>query len=507
MRRRGITPEAIRAFLEMVGVAKADSRVDLGKLEYAIRDHLNRTVPRVMAVLDPLKVVITNHPDGDEELEVPSYPHDVPLEGSRPVPFAREIYIEREDFEEHPPAGFFRLSPGREVRLRHAYFIRCEEVVRDPETDEVVELRCTYDPETRGGSAPDGRKVKGTIHWVSAAHSLPAEIRLYDRLFSRPDPERISRAEGDEDEANLEDFLHHLNPDSRVVVHAARVEPSVSADPPGTRYQFERKGYFVSDSEDSGPGSLVFNRIVTLRDSWRVKGDSRVPVTPRSGFTRGAAADGDETSAPAAGPVSAESPQESRDRRNPGQDARDRARRKHPELADRRDRYIEEWELPEDHAELLSGSREVSDLFEEALARHANAPALANWIVNELLPGARGRSLGELPVKASGLADLVRLLDEETISHSVAREVFAEMIRSGGDPTALVADQAFQKTENPEVLVPLMERVLDAFPDKVEEYRRGKTGLLGFFTGKILQESQGRADPRAVQALLRERLG
>ncbi len=256
LRRRGATPEAIRAFCRSVGVAKADNRVDAAKLEYAIRDDLNMRVPRVMCVQRPLKVVIANFPRGETDwLDAPLYPHDVPLEGTRPVPFARELLVERRDFMEDPPRRFFRLAPGREVRLRYGYIVRCEEVVKD-EAGEVVELRCTYDPATRGGSAPDGRKVRGTVHWVSAEHSRPCEVRLYDRLFRTRDPDRG-------------DFVAQLNPDSLVVCADARVEPSVADDPPGTRYQFERVGYFVKDRVDSDPERPVYNRTVGLRDSWR----------------------------------------------------------------------------------------------------------------------------------------------------------------------------------------------------------------------------------------------
>jgi glutaminyl-tRNA synthetase len=259
LRRRGVTPEAIRTFADGIGVARVDGRVELGKLEHAIRDDLNMRVPRVLCVLRPLKVVITNYPEGRvEELDAPYYPHDVPKEGSRKLPFGRELYIERDDFAETPPKGFFRLAPGREVRLRYAYFITCTDVVKDA-SGQVLELRCTYDPATKGGDAADGRKVKGTIHWVSAAHALPAEVRLYDRLFTKPDPDDV----GDE-----EDFTSSLSPESLVTIRDARIEPSVAQDPPGTRYQFERQGYFVSDVVDSRPGALVFNRTVQLRDTW-----------------------------------------------------------------------------------------------------------------------------------------------------------------------------------------------------------------------------------------------
>ena len=261
LRRRGVTPEAIRKFNEMIGVSDVDSRIEYSRLEYAIRDDLNWTSPRRLAVLDPLKVVITDYPEGEVEwVDAPEYPRDVDKEGTRPMPFTREIWIERSDFMEEPFRKFYRLAPGREVRLRHAYVIRCDEVVKDPETGEVTELRCSHDPETMGANPADGRKVRGTIHWVSAEHAVPAEVRLYDRLFSVPDPE-ADLAEG-------ESFAVNLNPDSLVVVEDARVEPSLADDAPGTRYQFERHGYFMSDPEDSGPDGLVFNRTVTLRDSW-----------------------------------------------------------------------------------------------------------------------------------------------------------------------------------------------------------------------------------------------
>jgi len=259
LRRRGVTPEAIRAFADGVGVARVESRAELSRLEAAIRDDLNMRVPRVLCVLKPLKVVITNYPEGQvEELDAPYYPHDVPREGSRKVPFTRELYIERDDFMEDPPGKFFRLAPGREVRLRYAYFITCTEVMKDA-SGEITELRCTYDPATRGGDAPDGRKVKGTIHWVSATRSLPCEVRLYDRLFTQPDPDDVP---------DDQEFTATLNPQSLVTVRDARIEPSVGSDPAGSRYQFERQGYFVSDMVDSKAGALVFNRTVQLRDTW-----------------------------------------------------------------------------------------------------------------------------------------------------------------------------------------------------------------------------------------------
>jgi glutaminyl-tRNA synthetase len=258
MRRRGYTPEAIRTFCERIGVARNDSIIDVALLEHCVRDDLNEKAPRVMAVLRPLRVVIDNYPEGRvEEMECPYHPQNAAM-GSRKVPFSRVLYIEREDFMENPPRKFYRLTPGREVRLRYGYFIKCVSVVKDPGTGDVVELHCTYDPETRSGFAPDGRKVDATIHWVSAAHSLPAEVRLYDRLFHVANP---LMKEGS-------DLTAALNPKSLEILDSCRVEPSLSAAVPGSRFQFERVGDFCMDSVASSDRGPVFNRTVTLRDSW-----------------------------------------------------------------------------------------------------------------------------------------------------------------------------------------------------------------------------------------------
>jgi len=258
MRRRGYTPEAIRDFCENVGIARSDNTVQFEQLEFCLRKDLNRKAPRVMAVLDPLRVVIENYPEGRvERLEAVNNPED-PSAGTREVPFSRVIYVERDDFMENPPRKFFRLAPGREVRLRYAYFITCKEVVKDPNTGEIVELRCTYDPATRGGDAPDGRKVKATLHWVAAETSLSAEVRVYEHLFSKPDPYDLPTGG---------DVMDNLNPGSLTVLADCRVEPCLADAKPGSYYQFERKGYFAVD-EDTRPGRLVFNRTATLRDTW-----------------------------------------------------------------------------------------------------------------------------------------------------------------------------------------------------------------------------------------------
>jgi len=256
IRRRGYPAAAIRAFAARIGMAKKESVVDMALLEHCVREELNESAPRVMGVLDPLKVVISNYPaDQNEEVIAQNHPQK-PEMGSRVLPFGREIFIEREDFMEEPSKKFFRLAPGREVRLRYAYFIKCEEVIKDA-AGKIVELRCAYDPETRGGNAPDGRKVKGTIHWLAAAHAIPAEVRLYDRLFTEESPDKAEA-----------DFKTFINPDSLLTLNHALLEPSLASAAPGVACQFERQGYFCLDGKDSSPGRPVFNRTATLRDSW-----------------------------------------------------------------------------------------------------------------------------------------------------------------------------------------------------------------------------------------------
>jgi glutaminyl-tRNA synthetase len=258
MRRRGYTPEAIRNLCARVGVSKFNALIDMAWLEDSIREDLNKRAPRALAVLRPLRVVIDNYPDGQvEEMEAINNPED-PAAGTRKLPFSKVLYIEQSDFMEHPPKGYFRLSPGREVRLRYGYFITCDSFVKDEKTGEVVELHCSYDPATRGGNAPDGRKVKGTIHWVSAEHAVEAEVRLYDRLFVKPDPDDVEEGK---------DWRSNLNPESLVTLNGCKLEPGLRDAEPGSRFQFERHGYFCVDP-DSRPGAPVFNRTVPLRDSW-----------------------------------------------------------------------------------------------------------------------------------------------------------------------------------------------------------------------------------------------
>lgn len=258
LRRRGYSPEVIRRFLDTIGVAKRNNVVDIALLEHLVREELNLIAPRVMGILHPLKIVIDNYPIGQvEELEAINNPED-PTAGTRKLHFSKEIYIDRDDFKEDPPKKYFRLAPGREVRLRYGYFIKCVEVVKNPNTDEIIELHCTYDPETRGGYAPDGRKVQGTLHWISAENAIDIEVRLYDRLFTKADLNDLDEGTG---------FVDFINPNSLQVIERCLVEASLASAKPGSRFQFEREGYFIVDP-DSLPGKLIFNRIVPLRDTW-----------------------------------------------------------------------------------------------------------------------------------------------------------------------------------------------------------------------------------------------
>jgi glutaminyl-tRNA synthetase len=472
LRRRGVTPEAIRDFSAMTGVVKSNSRVDIGKLEYAIRNDLNRKAPRVMAVLRPLKVIVSTFPEGETDwLDAPYYPHDVPLEGARPVPFTRELFIERDDFEEEPPEGWRRFAPGWEVRLRYGYIIRCDSVVKD-EAGEIAELHCSHAPDSRGGTAPDGRKIKGTIHWTSAEHSVPAEVRLYDRLFTEVDPENVSEES---------DFKNFLNPSSLVVCPEARVEPSILDDPLETRYQFERQGYFWRDPVDSTSDGLVFNRIVTLRDTWARR--------------RGGA------------PASRKAPPARADAREPSDLAPSLPRPLGPESQARFDRFTRELGVAEGDARTLATNPVLARLLDDAVAAGAAAAAAATWIVNELPRQAGDVALDAIPVTGQGIAELLGLVADGTLSTGIARDVFADMVREGAAPGFIVARRGLEQISDEASLGPVVARVVEGHPDEVRRYREGKTALLGFFVGQVMRETKGRANPEQVRSLLEAALG
>ncbi len=467
MRRRGVTPEALRRFCDAIGVAKANSIVDMGQLEAAIRDDLNPKVPRVLAVLRPLKVVIENYDPAGEVLDAPLYPHDVPKEGSRPLPFGREIWIERDDFNENPPKGYFRLTPGGEVRLRHAYIIKCEQVVKDA-VGNVVELRCTYDPQTRSGD-PNAveRKVKGTIHWVPVAQAVKVEARLYDRLFDKEAPEGVE----------------DLNPTSLEVLDGAYVEPWVAEQPAGSRFQFERQGYFYLEPESSKPGKPVFNRIVGLKDSWARQTEPSKQQAPAKTTPKPQAAPQPRVEQKVAPQVNL----------SPAQEARAR-------------KYQAELKLGDDESMLIAASDALAEFFEAAVAAHPNPQGIANWIVNELLRELKERPVAGLPFDARAQAELIALVDEGVISSKIAKDVFAEMLKHGGSPRAIVEAKGLTQISDPAQLEPIVRKVIAAHPDSVAQYKAGRQNLFGFFVGQVLKETGGRANPQRVNELVRKHL-
>jgi glutaminyl-tRNA synthetase len=461
LRRRGYTASSIRTFCDTIGVAKANSVVDMAQLEHAIRDELNQTAPRLLAVLSPLKVTITNFPEGEtDNLEAPYFPADIGKEGSRELPFSRQILIEREDFAEDPPAGFRRLAPGREIRLRYAYLVRCNKVVKD-DSGEVVELLCTYDPETRGGSAPDGRKVAGTIHWVDAERSLPFEARLYDRLFSDPTP-----GGGDED------FKASLNPDSLQVFPQARSEPRLEDFGAGSRLQFERQGFFYRDPEFSDREIPVFNRTVALRDSSgkRAQVPAQVPAPPP----------------------------------RPVQQTQGAQPELLPYQRQKADEYVASFGLAAGDAERLARDVEAGEFFERAVKAHPNPAGIAAWLLNELRGELKGDQGGG--IQPADLASLVALIDSGRISGKSGKRVLAELLEGNGSAAEIVERLDLAQIDDEAELSATIDTVLDTNPGQLAEYHAGKLALKGFFVGQVMQATNGRANPELVQRLLDQRL-
>ncbi len=456
LRRRGVTPEALREFCERIGVAKANSLVEIEQFEGAIRDDLNRRAPRWMAVLDPVELVVESWPEGvTEPLPAPHWPHDVPGEGARDVIFGRRLYIDRADFADPAPPKWHRLSPGKEVRLRYGYVVRCTGVDTD-DAGRVVRVRCSHDPSTRGGTTPDGRKVAGTIHWVNADHCATLEARVYDRLFAHPRPD-----------AGEEDFVVHLNPRS-LTTTPARAEPGLAALPPGAHVQLERVGYFYTDPQDSRPGAPVLNRVVGLKDTFtkeRVEPDVKVAARPKP--------------APAAPPRVA-----------PALSAEDAAR-------------AAAWAalgVATDDAAAIAADPTLTALF-DAACQAGPAGAVARFLLNELPREARGPTLD-----APALGRLVARVEDGTITGRAAKDVLAVLLEEGGDPDAIIAARGLRQVTDRASIEGVVAGVVARNPDKVSAYRGGKTGLLGFFVGEVMKETRGTASPPLVQELVRAAL-
>ncbi|MFT4702633.1 MAG: glutaminyl-tRNA synthetase [Bradymonadia bacterium] len=469
LRRRGVRPQAIRAFCDMIGVARTNSLVDYEKFEFCVRDDLNAVAPRTMVVLDPLPVVFTNLPDGwREELDAPLFPEDVPRDDTRLVPITREIVIERSDFALEPPKGWRRLSPGEEVRLRYGYIVRCDEAITNAQ-GEVIELRCTLDLETRSGDAADGRKVKGTIHWVSATEGKPIAVRLYDRLFTDAQPDA------------LDDFLAAVNPNARVDLPSALAEPYVASLPAGEHVQFERTGFFFTDARPEG---IVFNRTVGLRDAWAKRNDAPAPARKaerheksEAGFVR----------PPDTSPE------------------RDAIRAQNATLEAAFERLRDELALDVTDADVLTGDVALLAWF-DAAAAGADAATIAKWVVNDVVRESKDAPLSELAFGPADLRELVGLVDAGSLSATAAREVFDAMAQGEGSATSVMDARGLKQLDDADALGAIVDDVIADHPDETVRYREGKTSLIGFFVGKAMKASRGAASPAAVRELLMAKL-
>jgi len=483
-RRRGVRPEAIRTFFDEIGVTNVDGSVEIGRYEYAIRDDLNAVAPRVLAVTDPLKLVVENLPAETQWIDAPTWPHDVtpPADTpqSRRLPLARDLWIERDDFAEDPPKGWKRLSPGETVRLRHGYVVTCTDVEKD-DAGTVVSLRATadlstFDPATGEGQNPTDKKVRGVIHWLSAEHAVPARFRLYDRLFKDAAPD------------SFDDFLDALNPDSLVETEGY-IEPSV-ADPElvegpapssssesdaDTRYQFERQGYFWQDPEDSAPDALVFNRIVALKDTWAKQAKPEPTPTKKK-----------------------PQPQQPVGPRDPAAGLSDDERAIYDDLV--------RQNTGEEEAAVLASEPDLLSLFGEMTDVGAAPREAAVLLVHELRPALDDRSLEESAATPDALADVLRLVGQQTLTRTAASEVIAALVNEGGSAEAVVEARGLAAVRDDAALAPDVDAVIAEHPDEVERYQSGEKRLLGFFMGQTMRRVGKGADAQTVRSLLQERL-
>jgi len=456
-RRRGYTPESIVNFCESIGVAKANSMVDVAQLEFAIRDDLNTKVPRVMCVLDPLKVTIANY-EGSEELDASYYPEDVPKEGSRKLPFSSEIYIERKDFSENPPKGYFRLTPKQPVRLKHAYIITCKEIVKDTEGN-IIEIKAEYHPNSKSGADSSGIKVKSAIQWVDANTAKQIELRLYDRLFKDEAPEGIES----------------LNPNSLKIIKNALIEPAVITEKPDERFQFEREGYFYADPIDYTDEKPVFNKIVGLKNSWAKKSKEKVARKERRAKAKKVQVDGEVA------PMS--------------------------DIEQARfDKYTNEMKLNNEVANTLARDAQLSSFYDEALALLNSPINIANIVANEVARELKKRQANELKFNAKQVAELVKMIDEETISNKIAKQLFEEMAHTGKNPIEIVKDRGLVQISDPAVILPIIDEIIAKNPDNVEKFKSGNSKLLGFFVGQTIKATGGKANPKVVNELVAQQL-
>jgi len=452
-KRRGYTPESILNFCDQIGIAKANSMVDVAQLEFCIRDDLNTKVPRVMCVLDPLKVTIVNY-EGNEELESSYYPEDVPKEGSRRIPFSKEIYIERDDFMEDPVKGYFRLTPNQAVRLKHAYIIECKEVIKDAE-GKVVEIKAEYNPESKSGLDTSGIKVKSAIQWVEAKTAKTIEVRLYDRLFKDEAPEGVE----------------DVNPESLRIIKDALIEPAVILDKPDERFQFERQGYFYADPVDYTDEKPVFNKIVGLKDSYTKK----KKVIAEAPKVKKVQVDGEVA------------------QMNEGEQALF-------------DKYTNELKLNTEVANTLARDEQLSSFYEETLAELNSPVNIANIVTNEVARELKQMEVNALKFTAKNIAELIKMVDDKTISNKIAKQVFEEMAASGDKPAQIVKAKGLIQISDPAEISPIIDEVIAKNPDNVAKFKEGNTKLLGFFVGQVLKATGGKANPQVVNQLVAQKL-
>lgn len=454
-KRRGYTPESIITFCDGIGIAKANSMVDVAQLEFTIRDDLNTKVPRVMCVLDPLKVTIVNY-EGSEEIEASYYPHDVPKEGTRKLPFSKEIYIDRADFSESPEKGYFRLTPTQAVRLKYAYIITCKEVIKDANGN-IVEIKVEYHPDSKSGEDTSGIKVKSAIQWVEAKTAKNVELRVYDRLFKTEAPEGVE----------------DINPDSLKVIKNALIEPSVITDKPDVRFQFEREGYFYADPIDYTDAAPVFNKIVGLKESSSKKKKTTKQETKSE--PKKVQIDGEVV-----------------------------AMGKEEQTLF--DKYTNASKLNFEVANTLARDAKLSAFYEEALQTLNSPVSIANIVTNDVARELKQTEASELKFTAKDIAELVKMVDDETISSKIAKQVFEEMVKSGDSPAGIVEAKGLVQISDPAKILPIIEAVIEKNPDNVEKFRAGNTKLLGFFVGQVLKATGGKANPKVVNELVAEKL-
>jgi len=453
-KRRGYTAESILNFCDGIGIAKANSMVDVAQLEFSIRDDLNKKVPRVMCVLDPLKVTIVNY-EGSEEIEASYYPHDVPKEGSRKLPFAKEIYIDGADFEENPPKGYFRLTPEQAVRLKYAYIIKCKEIIKDTNGN-IVEIKAEYYPNSKSGEDSSGIKVKSAIQWVESTQAKKIEVRVYDRLFKTEAPEGVE----------------DLNPNSLQVIKNALIEPAVINQKPDVRFQFEREGYFYADPIDYTDENPVFNKIVGLKESSSKK--KKAPKPAPKAEAKKVQIDGE---------VVAMSKEEQA----------------------LFDKYTQ-LGLNSEVANTLARDAKLSHFFEEALLTRNSPVNIANIVTNDVARELKQKEINELKFSAKQIAELVEMVDNELISSKIAKQVFEEMNKNGANPKETVESKGLIQISDPDIILPLIEEIIAKNPENVEKFRAGNTKLLGFFVGQVLKATRGKGNPKVVNELVAREL-